>query len=212
MTYILLVLILILFYFLKDIKNNDDNFDSLDNTIDNEIDNEIDNSILNEIKSDEERDLNCHLFGCNSSRIETNNMHFIGYDDKENIILSFNNIYYTVSDDIIVKTDTKKENIINNEENVMIPIKNNKLDIKLKLDDYELVGYLKNNYYKYSFLLYYKKIMDSLYEYIVVELLNDTYTVKYIMTPRQKIYDKENVYIEENRTLRLGPFIFTNKI
>ncbi len=193
-------------------KNNNDSFNTLNYEIDNEIENEFENSILNEITSNEDRDLNCHLFGCNSSKIETNNMYFIGYDDKENIILSFNNIYYTISDDTVIKSDTKKENIITNDEKVMVPIKNDKLDIKLQIDDYKLIGYLKNNYYKYSFLLYYKKIMDSLYEYIVVELSNDNYTVKYIMPPRQKIYDTELVYIQEERTLRLGPFIFTNKI
>jgi hypothetical protein len=193
-------------------KNNNDSFNTLNYEIDNEIENEFENSILNEITSNEDRDLNCHLSGCNSSKIETNNMYFIGYDDKENIILSFNNIYYTISDDTVIKSDTKKENIITNDEKVMVPIKNDKLDIKLQIDDYKLIGYLKNNYYKYSFLLYYKKIMDSLYEYIVVELSNDNYTVKYIMPPRQKIYDTELVYIQEERTLRLGPFIFTNKI
>jgi hypothetical protein len=210
----IIILILILFYFLKDYKNNNDTFDSLYydyNEIDNKIENEIDNSVINDIKSSEERDLNCYIYGCNSSKTQTNSMYYIGHDDKQNIILNFKNNYYTIADDNIVKVDTPAK-IIKNDEKIMIPVSNNKLNIKLYLDDYELVGYLKNNYYHYKYLLYYKKIMDSLYEYIVVELLNDNYTIKYIMPPKQKIYDTETVYIEENRTLRLGPFEFTNKI
>ncbi len=211
----ILILIFILFYFFKDYKNNNDTFNSLyyddNNEIASKIENEIDNSIVSDIKSSEERDLNCYIYGCNSSKTQTNSMYFIGHDDNQNIILSLKNNYYTISDNNLIKVDTPKE-IIKNEEKIMIPVSNNKINIKLHLDDYELVGYLKNNYYNYKYLLYYKKIMNSLYEYIVVELLNDIYTTKYTMPPKQKIYDTETVFIEENRTLRLGPFEFTNKI
>lgn len=211
----ILILIFILFYFFKDYKNNNDTFNSLyyddNNEIETKIENEIDNSIVSDIKSSEERDLNCYIYGCNSSKTQTNSMYFIGHDDNQNIILNLKNNYYTINDDSLVKVDTPKE-IIKNDEKIMIPVSNNKINIKLHLDDYELVGYLKNNYYNYKYLLYYKKIMNSLYEYIVVELLNDNYTIKYTMPPKQKIYDTETVFIEENRTLRLGPFEFTNKI
>jgi len=210
----ILILIFILFYFFKDYKNNNDTFNSLyyddNNEIASKIENEIDNSIVSDIKSSEERDLNCYIYGCNSSKTQTNSMYFIGHDDNQNIILSLKNNYYTISDNNLIKVDTPKE-IIKNEEKIMIPVSNNKINIKLHLDDYELVGYLKNNYYNYKYLLYYKKIMNSLYEYIVVELVNDNYNIKYIMPPKQRIYNNETVYIEENRTLRLGPFEFTNK-
>jgi hypothetical protein len=209
----IIILIFILYYFLKDNKN--DNFDSIMISnyydIDNKIENEFDNSIVNDIKSGEELDLNCHLYGCNSSKTQTYSMYFIGHDDKQNMILTFKNNYYTMMDNNIIQVDKPKE-IVKNEERLMIPVTNNKLNIKLYLDDYELVGYLKNNSYHYKYLLYYKKIMNSLYEYIVVELLNDNYTIKYIMPPKQRIYNNETIYIEENRTLRLGPFEFTNNI
>jgi hypothetical protein len=209
----IIILIFILYYFLKDNKN--DNFESIMISnyydIDNKIENEFDNSIVNDIKSGEELDLNCHLYGCNSSKTQTYSMYFIGHDDKQNMILTFKNNYYTIMDNNIIQVDAPKQ-IIKNEEKLMIPVTNNKLNIKLYLDDYELVGYLKNNYYHYKYLLYYKKIMNSLYEYIVVELVNDIYTIKYVMPPKQRIYNNETVYIEENRTLRLGPFEFTNNI
>jgi hypothetical protein len=206
----IIILIFILFYFLKDYKN--DNFESLYyDDIDNKIENELENSIVHDIKSVEELDLNCHLYGCNNSKTQTYSMYFIGHDDKQNTILTFKNNYYTITDNNLIQVDTPKE-IIKNEEKIMIPVTDNKLNIKLHLDDYELVGYLKNNSYHYKYLLYYKKIMNSLYEYIVVELLNNNYTIKYIMPPKQRIYNNETVYIEENRTLRLGPFEFTKNI
>jgi hypothetical protein len=210
----IIILIFILYYFLKDDKNNNDYFDSIMindyDDIDNKIENEINNSIVHDIISGEEQDLNCHLYGCNNSKTQTYSMYFIGRDDKQNMILSFKNNYYTITDNNLIQVDTPKE-IIKNEEQIMIPVTDNKLNIKMNLDDYELVGYLKNNYYHYKYLLYYKKIMNSLYEYIVVELVNDNYNIKYIMPPKQRIYNNETVYIEENRTLRLGPFEFTNK-
>jgi hypothetical protein len=208
----IIILIFILYYFLKDNKN--DNFESVliydYDDIDNKIENEIDNSIVSDIKSGEEQELNCHLYGCNSSKTQTYSMYFIGHDDKQNMIFNLKNNYYTLTDNNLIQVD-EPNNLIKNEEKIMIPVTDNKLNIKLHLEDYELVGYLKNNHYNYKYLLYYKKIMNSLYEYIVVELLNNNYNIKYVMPPKQRIYNNETVYIEENRTLRLGPFEFTNK-
>ena len=202
------ILIIILFLLTKQYKILD-NFED----IENKIENELDNSIVNDIVSNEEQDVNCHIYGCNSSKTQTHSIFFIGNDDKNNLIFSLNNNYYSIDNDKIIKSDIKEENIIKNEDTVMIPInKNNKINIKPKFENYTLLGYLKNNYYNNKYLVYYKKIMNSLYEYIIVNIENDNYVLKYVLPPRQKIYNEEIIFIEENRTLRLGPFIFTNKI
>jgi hypothetical protein len=221
------IIIIILFYFIqyynkdtftsinteKNIKNieNTENIENTNYDIESNIENEIDNSIVNDIISGEEYNLNCHLYGCNNSKTQRHSMYFIGHDADKNAILNLKDNYYTLDNNNIVNTKQNIQNIKKNEEIVMIPINNNKINIKLYLDDYILAGYLKNNFYNIKYLVYYKKIINSLYNYIIVELLNNIYTIKYNMLPREKINIEETIYIEESRILRIGPFIFTNK-
>jgi hypothetical protein len=181
----------------------------------------FENKIVNDVVYNDEQELNCHLISCNDNRTATYAMYFIGNDELNNPLFNLNNDYFTITNSSLIKILPDIKKIKKNNYKLMVPISltddNIKLNIKLKYREYDLYGYLTNNNYNVKYLLYGKKLNTTsienadLYEYIVVNIFNNEYYIKYILPPRQIINLEETIWIEENRTLRLGPFLFTNK-
>jgi len=217
--YIILFIIVLLFflYFGKehffDIANNiykeNDEYIQNESTINN---NELmpNNQIENQF--------NCYLFGCNTSRNDL--IKWIGNDEKNNPILHSNEAYYQITNGNVnkIKLDDVKINKYDNP--IFVPFNMNnkeiKIKFKLKLDDFDFVGYISNKLYNLQYLLYQKEVStyienDQLYEYQLVKILNDEYKVHHKIPPRKKIENNEIVWFNYG-TVNLGPFIFTNKI
>jgi len=194
---IILILLIIIYYFY-----NSDTF----------IDNQISN--YDEVFNTSDQ-MNCSIFGCSSIR-SYNNIEYIGKDKKNNNnIFKFNNILYTNKNDNMLALNEYDENKIKYfEQPIIVPINNNlSLKVKLVFNDYNYIGILTNKYYKQEYLLYEKEfdgdstLLDKLYLYNLVKIIDNKYEIYYILPPRVKIKKLDTIWISYG-SFQLGPLLF----
>jgi hypothetical protein len=201
---ILIILFIIILFFIINKENfTIDFYDSFEINQDNKLVN--DDNIENQF--------NCYLYGCNSSRNDM--IEWIGSDNNNNQIFTNNSDYFMFNNGFLNKIDNiNKDKIIKNNDIISIPFTNKDDKLKLKLDlkyqDYNFVGYLINNFYNIKYLLYGKIIDNTLYEYIVIKIIDNDYKVLHKLPLRSKIENIETIWIDYG-PIMLGPLVFTTK-
>jgi hypothetical protein len=176
-----------------------------------------DTELINNYKI--EKDFNCYVYGCNSSRNDM--IELVGVDQDTNHIFKDSNNLYKLTNGFLDKiTNYNLSSIIKNESNLNIPIikQNDKLKLKIELKylDYNFYGYLSNNYYSIQYLLYGKPIEtsienDILYEYIAVKIIENIYKIIHKLPVRAKMLNMETIWIDYG-PIQLGPLLFTTKL
>lgn len=208
---IIFILILLLAFLLYKNTCMDENYTDAKEIVNQE-------EIANREEIANQEDLNCYIFGCNSARTNYTTINFIGNDELNNPIFTTNNTFYSVNNDnIIYKITPKIDTITKHENPISIPVflKDNNLTLKILLNfnEHNFIGYLSNNYYNITYLVYYKKLVESLnfdemYEYILVQVNNnDEYIINHTLLPRTKINNNENIWIKYGM-INLGPYKF----
>lgn len=225
---ILIIFLLIIIYFIylnyTNSDNNDSNYKDSNcpkNTLErlrntNYFDNDANYQyIINDNKK------SCTNFNCKKNNDE--DILLVGTNESNTHIFKYKNDLYTAIDDKLVLYNN--ENIKNNENNenkitylefptkVPTNMKDMKIKVKMFFDGYNYIGVLNNNHYNQEYLLYEKfydiddTMDEKLFYYILVKIINGTYTIMYELPPRSKILPHEHIWASYG-SFQIGPLLF----
>lgn len=129
---------------------------------------------------------------------------YIGIDDNNNDILTYNNEYYKANKTNLIKIISPKIKYFPLKIQVPFNLENFELKIELHYNDYNFVGLLTNPYYHLQYItyekLYDKNDIENLYSYLLVKKINNEYIIYFTLQPRTKINKNDTILIYD-----LGP-------
>lgn len=128
-------------------------------------------------------------------------------DNSEFLLKPYPNENYKI--DMYTPNVVYKEILTRDKNNILEFLKK---DVPSTFKDYKLNGIISNKYYQQYFILYKKEYikdnrMDNLFDYILVQKIDNEMKIIHKIPPRLEILDGDTMYFNYGN-FSLGPFVF----